>query len=498
VIDDQFPDSISATSRKPGGLHMRWSIKLKLMVYAGFALFIGNISAGEYSPPGLYDVEHYVLDNGLRVMLKPRDSARSVAFRLVVGVGQNDYECGWQETPHFLEHLLFTGTSRHSETELDEVVEQHGGSWNAYTAAEDTVYKLDIYSHHADFGLEVLYEILSDSLLSAEDVEISRGIIEREAGGRPSAIEQWMLRHGVGRSATGKALRRIFPEGNYLCDELEAVTHISRDDILEAFSTYYVPGNMTLIVVGDFDIDEMRNAIVKSFGTLPEDLLPERPFRIPPPSDEFGEVEGTLEPLLGSDAEVGMVFRAVGKTSADFYTFYVLESYLDKRLYESIRVENGLAYSPASLFAARRDYGVFTVYADVDLEKQDQVLGLMRKEIERLHMPLHAETVEQTKRKLLLQMVQGYETNSGVADYYVGSVFEYETNGGLVDEEARIEAVTVDDLHRVATKYLPLSRAVVVHEVPTLTYARFYTILSILAIAVVVGIGYGLYGRYRR
>ena len=494
----QDKGSLPRVSEKPGALPVMRPVPLRWMVCLGLILCIGNSLASEYSPPGFYDVEHYVLDNGLRVMLKPRDSARSVAFRLVAGVGMNDYECGSKETPHFLEHLLFTGTSRHGENELNEMVEQHGGSWNAYTAAQETVYKLDIYSRHASFGLEVLYEILSDSLLSAEDMETSRGIIEREAGGRPSAIEQWMLRHGVGRSATGKALRKIFPEGNYLCDELEAVTHITRDDILEAFSTYYVPGNMTLIVVGDFDVDVMRHAIVNSFGTLSAGLLPERPFRIPPPSDEFGEVEGTLEPLLGSDAEVGMVFRAVGVTSADFYTFYVLESYLDKRLYESIRVENGLAYSPASLLAARRDYGVFAVYADVDLEKQDQVLGLIRKEIERLHMPLDAETVEQTKRKLLLQMVQGVETNSEVADYYVGSVFEYETNGGLDDEEARIEAVTVDDLHRVATKYLPLSRAVVVHEVPTLTYARFYTILSILAFAVVAGIGYALYARYRR
>ena len=274
--------------------------------------------------------------------------------------------------------------------------------------------------------------------------------------------------------------------------------YITRDNILDAFNTYYVPGNMTLIVVGDFDVDVMRHAIVNSFGTLSAGLLPERSFRVPPPSDEFGEVEATLEPLLGSDAEVGMVFRAVGVTSADFYTFSVLKSYLGTRLYESIRVENGLAYSPASLLAARRDYGVFTVYADVELEAQDQVLGLIRKEIERLHMSLDPETVEQTKRKLLLQMVQGFESNSDLADYYVSSIFEYETNGGLIDQEARIEEVTADGLRRVATKYLPLNRAVVIREVPTLTYATFYTILSILAFAVVAGIGYALYGRYRR
>ena len=66
---------------------MRWSLPFRWIVCSAFMLFTSNISAGEYSPPGLYDVEHYVLDNGLRVVLKPRDGAHTVAFRIVVGVG---------------------------------------------------------------------------------------------------------------------------------------------------------------------------------------------------------------------------------------------------------------------------------------------------------------------------------------------------------------------------------------------------------------------------
>jgi len=378
------------------------------------------------------------------------------------------------------------------------MVEQHGGYWNAVTGMEETVYELDIYSRYASVGLEVLNEIFSDSLFSANDVEISRSIIEREAGGRPSAIEQWMLGYDIGRSATRKALRKMFPGSNYICNDLDASAYITRDDILNAFNTYYVPGNMFLIVVGDFDVDEMRYAIKNTFGTLPEKALPERPFRVPPLANDFGEVENTLRPILGSDAGIGLIFRAIGVTSDDYYIFYVLESYLNARLYERIRVENGLAYSPGSSLAARRDYGAFMVYAKVELGAQDEVLGLMREEIERLHIPLDTEIVEQTKRNLLLQIVQGFESNSEVADYYAGSVFEYESNGGLVDEEARIEAVTVDDLHRVATKYLPLSKSIVVHEVPTLTYVQFYTVLVLLALALAVGVVYVPYRWYRR
>ena len=87
---------------------------------------------------------------------------------------------------------------------------------------------------------------------------------------------------------------------------------------------------------------------------------------------------------------------------------------------------------------------------------------------------------------------------SELADYYVNTVVEYEKNGELVDKEARIESVTVDDLHRVATKYLPLNRAIVVHEVPTLTYTQFYAALALLLLVLTVGIGHALYRQYTR
>ena len=457
-----------------------------LRVALGLLAISCNAYGGQYSPPGLYDIEHHVLGNGLRVLLKPRNGAHTVAFRIVVGVGQHDYACGRQEVPHFLEHLLFTGTSRHSEVELREMVEQHGGYWNAYTEPEETVYELDIYSRYARFGLDVIYEILSDSLLSAEDVEISRGIIEREAGGRPTAIHQWMYRHDVGRMGTEKAMRLIFPESNYICDELETAAYITRDDILESFNTYYVPGNMTLIVVGDFDADDMLQAIGTSFGSIPATSTPERPLPVPPSPEVFDEVQSTLQPILGSDAEVGMAFRTVGVASDDLYAFFVLQSYLNARLNDVIRIENGLAYSPTSEHFSLRDYGTFLVYADVDLEAQDRVLNLIRKEVGRLQVSLDTETVEQVKRKLLLQMVQGYESNSELADFYVATVFQYGTNGGLVDQEARIEQVTVADLRRVARRYLSLDRAVVFRELPTLTYSQFYT--GLVVIIVMIGV----------
>lgn len=153
--------------------------------------------ASKYTPEGLYDPAIYNLDNGLRVILNPRHGARNVAIRLDVGVGSFDFPCNKLDTAHFLEHLLFTGTTKHTESELDELMKQHGGDWNAYTYDESTVYEMDIFSEHTDVALETLSEIISNSVITEENFDLSRTIVYREMGGQPSIIRQFLYKHEI-------------------------------------------------------------------------------------------------------------------------------------------------------------------------------------------------------------------------------------------------------------------------------------------------------------
>jgi len=83
---------------------------------------------------------------------------------------------------------LFTGTSKHSESQLDEMIKQHGGEWNAFTYDESTVYEIDIFSEHAVLALNSLSEIISDTVITTENFDLSRTIIYRDMGGIPSSI----------------------------------------------------------------------------------------------------------------------------------------------------------------------------------------------------------------------------------------------------------------------------------------------------------------------
>ena len=134
------------------------------------------------------------------------------------------------------------------------------------TGNEETTYQMDIYSRYADFAVDTLYEIITDSSITPENVETSRDIIHREAGGEPSKIRQWFRAQGIGINATMKAVWQLVPDTNLICDQLVDASDISRDDIIDTYEKYYVPENMALIVVGDFDQQEILQQIRSTFG----------------------------------------------------------------------------------------------------------------------------------------------------------------------------------------------------------------------------------------
>ena len=239
------------------------SILITLFTFhAMLFLFLStDVSGSQYTPKGLYDPEYLTLENGLDVVLKKRDVTHNVSIRLAVNVGLIDFPCGRKEQPHFLEHLLFTGTSQHSEAELESLIEEKGRWWNASTENEKTIYKVDIYSPNSLFAIDMLYEIFTDSQISAENVELSRDIIHRESGGKPSALRQWLYRHGIGRNAYTNAFIEMFPGSHVVCTSLQTAEGITREDIIETFEQYYVPNNMQLVIVGEFNRERILDKI---------------------------------------------------------------------------------------------------------------------------------------------------------------------------------------------------------------------------------------------
>ncbi len=446
-----------------------------------------TLYASEYSQPDFYNVNYYTLKNGLRVILKPRHLARNVSIRLNVNVGVNHFSCGKKETAHFLEHLLFTGTSKHSENELDDIIESHGGSWNAETGNDYTMYKIDIYNKNLDIGLSILHEIITDSLISNENVEKSRNIINREAGGKPSHLRNWLHKNGIISSATLLAMKDLFPNIRSLCDEVDHSTLVTRDEIISTLNNYYTPDNMTLSVVGDFEIPIAKKLIEKTLGMMKMNNNSKRYTILV--SDINNQLDpsrvytGKFSPLLGTEATVYHLYRMPDKHHKDKYVFDVLEEYFYREMYKLLRVEKGLAYAPSAESGAYDKFGLFLLSSDSEINDVDTNLELISLVVEKFKKgDLDEKELKKTKLKILLNAARGYETNEDFSGYYVHNDFEIKKYGALKNFEDEIEKVSLADIQRVSKKHFHASNRVIAVSSPTLTYTQFYNLVLVMII----------------
>lgn len=441
------------------------------------------------------------LANGLDVVLKKRTHAHNVAIRLIVNVGHRHFPCEKREIAHFLEHLLFTGTSKHTETQLDRLIEDHGGSWNASTSQTKTEYQIDIFDEHLAVAIDTLFEIITDTVITPEKITLTREIIHQELGGKTSRLRRWLYERGIGKSATTKSQEVLLPGTGVVCPGLDTPEGITEPDIKQAYRDYYVPNNVSLIIVGNFDEPILRKQIDDTFGQLARATATTRPLTTPPYPTGSKVVTGTLAPLLGSSGTIGIGFRTDGINSPDLYTLWVLNVYLDRVLYEKIRVANALSYSPEALYVWDVDYGLFAAAADTELNNLELVRAMIEEELERLSKESpKAEDIEVAKRRILLARVQGYESNAEVAGYYASNLHELKNHGRLADHEAAIAKLTPMDIHRVVNKYLREERAVIIRSTPTLTYTQFYLAISatVLVLATISLYGYWRIRRRRR
>jgi len=471
-----------------------------LMVFLAFLPAI-TVAQSSYAPRGLYDVERIRLDNGFQVLLKKRSETRNMAFRLVVGVGTRHFDCSRRETPHLLEHLLFSGTTAHTEAELEHLVADLGGSWNAVTGTEHTTYLLDIFDQYALQGLDVLHEIVTDTVITPEKISQSKGIVYREEGGRPGRFRRLLYDLGVSKGAWSKANEWLLPGDGAICAGLVNMESIAEDDILNTYHTAYVPENMTLIAVGNFNRRKLLERINATFGSLALREKPSPSVATPPqPSAYPAEVSSTLSPFLGSNGSMSIAFRTEGRYHPDAAALIVLSTYLSAKFYEQVRVNAGLSYAPEAVMFFQPDYGILYATADVSARNSARVQELMLAIVERIRREkISPDEVERTKRKILLQWAQAYETNAGMASLYSEMLARAGHGDGLRKGdrsdrlhlyENEIESVSAADLDRVISRYLLPERRIDIRSMPTMSYSEFFTFIGGISLLIALFAAY--------
>jgi len=398
-----------------------------------------------------------VLPGGLRVVSEQVPGARSVAFGVWVGVGSRDERASLAGSSHFLEHLLFKGTAKRDALEIAAVMDAVGGEMNAFTAKEYTCYYARVLDTDLSLAVDVVCDMVTSSRIASEDVDSERDVVLEEIAMHDDDPGD------VVHDAFAEAVFGDSPLGRPVIGTAESVESLTRTAVTGYYKRRYVPRNMVVAAAGGVDHAALLRYVRKAFGPRldgPKDHAPLRPSSPGPVArsavvvDERPTEQAHL--VLGSSG----MSREDPRRHALAVLNTTLGGGMSSRLFQEVRERRGLAYSVYSYSSHHADTGLFGVYAGCAPAKVDEVLSVVREEIDKVaDEGITAEELRRAKGALSASLVLGLEdTGSRMSRLGKGELVHGELLS--VDELlSTITAVTLDEVREVAGDVLrrPLS-----------------------------------------
>lgn len=401
-------------------------------------------------PPAANDVH----PSGLTLLVEPQHLAPVVAIQVWVRVGSGDERDAEAGLAHVHEHMIFKGTEQRGVGQIARDIERLGGSINAWTSFDQTVYHVIVPSRHAQLGLDVLLDAVANSAFDADELERELEVIQEE-------IRQGEDQPGrVLSRATFETAFQTHPYGRPVIGTAESVAAFGREDVLAFFRRWYRPENMTLVVVGDIERDEVEAAVTRTFGSSRTGFEPAPARPVEPPQDG---VRATVLQRDVQESHVNLAFRVPELGHADTPALELLtillgqgeSSLLFERVQRQARLSNDVyayLYSPAEpglLLLGARFGGAG------ESPGPEAVIDALLRTVAELHEQLvSADDLRRAIRNLESDAIYQRQTVQGTAQ----RLGYFHTVAGSVSFESRFvelaRRVSPQDLRRVARTYL--------------------------------------------
>jgi predicted Zn-dependent peptidase len=401
----------------------------------------------------------HVLSGGAKLVTAAMPERLSSSVVIMVGGGSRLEGDRLAGASHFIEHLYFKGTQRRpSSKEIADAIEGIGGFINASTDKELTAYWTRVPSEYTDLGLDVLFDIVSNSKLDPGDIERERAVI----------LEELKMYQDQPQDHVQNLFEELMwpghPLGRDIAGTLESVSRLTRDDILEYADAHYRLPNVVIGAAGALDEAAVLD-FVRPRLTLPRDLNGVAPAVAPGP---LATPQVIVRRQRTEQAHICLGVRAYSYLHTDRYTIdlfnTVLGEGMSSRLFLNIRERLGIAYDVHSFMQKHRDTGYVAVYLGVDpkkaVEAVNAVMGELRRFSDEEVLPDELERAKEfTKGRLRLEL----ETTNGVAFWLTYQELLLGEIKTLEEELALVDAVTAADIKRVAGEILrgPLQMAVI-------------------------------------
>ncbi len=384
-----------------------------------------------------------ILSNGIRVVTETMPHLRSVTLGAWVATGSRYERPDNHGISHFIEHLLFKGTTSRSAKEIAETVDSVGGQLNAFTGKEYTCYYMRSLDTHLDLAVELLSDMLLNSRFEPDDIAKEKGVVLEEYNMYEDSPDE--LVHDL----YVQQVWQNHPLGQSILGSQQSIEQFNRQMILDYRQSYYTPDNLVIAAAGNLTHEQVVDLAERCFGHMTgtaEKTAPLAPLYLPTQASRTKDTE-QVHICLGSP---GFKYEA-----DELYSLYILNNLLggsmSSRLFQSIREDRGLAYSVYSYQSSYKDTGLLTVYAGTRPNNVNEVLDLIRHNMNDLCKTIVSEAeLRKAKEQLKGNLLLGLESSSsrmsriGTLEMTVG---KYVT---LDDVIAKIDRVVPKDISAIA------------------------------------------------
>ena len=389
--------------------------------------------------------ERTALPSGPRVISSRLPGARSVSIAAYVLAGSRLETAAETGVAHFMEHLTFKGTQSYPTTRaISEAIEGVGGSFNASTDRESTVYWVRVPRREAHRAMDVLGELIVRPLLDAKEIEGERSVIIEEIRSYqddPAEYAQMLFQ---------SALFGDGPLGREICGDEAGIRALPERTIRDFWRTTYRPANTVIAVAGDIDHAQAVELAGPALGTGNGTI----PGYAPAPALPAGD-RSRLGKRQTSQAHLVVGLPALRRDHPDSWTLALLNAILgdgmSSRLFLSVREERGLAYDIGSGLVDYADAGALEISAGVDPASMPDALAAILDELRRVREELvPPDELDKAKRYLSGGLELRMDETRHVASWIGGQEALHDRVLTLDEALAAIEAVTADDIARIA------------------------------------------------
>ncbi|OGH10460.1 MAG: hypothetical protein A2857_00095 [Candidatus Levybacteria bacterium RIFCSPHIGHO2_01_FULL_36_15] len=396
------------------------------------------------------------LKNGLKVILVPIKEVGSATTMLLVGAGSRYENKNNNGISHFLEHMAFKGTKkRPTALEIASLIDGIGAESNAFTGKELTGYYIKSSSNHVELSLDILSDIISSSLLDKAEIDRERGVI----------LEEINLYEDTPVRKIADIFERLLygdtPMGWDIAGEKEIIKKATREDFVSYMSKLYSASNMVLIIAGSIDVESVLKKAEKYFsaftGFKTKGFLNTK--------EEQTGASTLLKNKKTEQAHFALGVRTIGLLDEkDRYPLSVLSSILgggmSSRLFHEVRERRGLAYYVRTIPESYIDRGYLATFAGVDPKRIDDAIKVVIDEYEKIKdkSSVKEEELKKAKEYLRGHFILDLEDTKSVASFYGSSEMLEKKIENPEDVIEKLNKVTLEEVNRVANKYLDKNR----------------------------------------